>query len=177
MFFSVLCLLCLCARLFICALWSPAWKGLTSWLSFVVSNSEFVTFPLVRCGTWLYRFLIFAPLLTFTIYRHNTNKAVVACFGDGESRSARRKPLQYKLLWNIQNRKDMSKYKCRDIGLPDWMGVQNRQAAPGDGACLCCFRQEYFYDSLCKPMQEMWPPEWAHFGPRSIVWTNLVEVH
>ena len=34
---SVLCLLCLCARLFICALWSPAGKGLTSWLSFVVS--------------------------------------------------------------------------------------------------------------------------------------------
>ena len=31
------CLLCLCARLFICALWSPAGKGLTSWLSFVVS--------------------------------------------------------------------------------------------------------------------------------------------
>ena len=29
-FFSVLCLLCICARLFICALWSPAWKGLTS---------------------------------------------------------------------------------------------------------------------------------------------------
>ena len=36
-FYSVLCLLCLFARLFICALWSPAWKGLTSWLSFVVS--------------------------------------------------------------------------------------------------------------------------------------------
>ena len=33
-----------CARLFICALWSPAGKGLTSWLSFVVSNCEFVTF-------------------------------------------------------------------------------------------------------------------------------------
>ena len=33
MFFSVLCLLCLRARLFICALWSPAGKGLTSWLS------------------------------------------------------------------------------------------------------------------------------------------------
>ena len=59
----------LCARLFICALWSPAGKGLTSWLSLVVSNFEFVTFPLVswvRCGTWLYRFLIFAPLLTLT---------------------------------------------------------------------------------------------------------------
>ena len=31
-FFSVLCLLCLCVRLFICALWTPAWKGLTSHL-------------------------------------------------------------------------------------------------------------------------------------------------
>ena len=52
--YSVLRLLCLCARLFICAFWSPAGKGLTSWLSFVVSNCEFVTFPLVfwaRCGT------------------------------------------------------------------------------------------------------------------------------
>ena len=42
------------------------WKGLTSWLSFVVSNSEFVTFPFVswvRRGTWLYRLLLFAPLL------------------------------------------------------------------------------------------------------------------
>ena len=65
--FSVLCLLCLCRCLFICALWSPAGKGLTSWLSFVVSNCEFVTFQLVslvRCGTLLYPFLIFAPLLT-----------------------------------------------------------------------------------------------------------------
>ena len=69
-FFSVLRLLCLCARLFICALWSPAVKGLTSrsWLSFVVSYCEFVTLPLVslvRCDTYLYQFLIFASLLTF----------------------------------------------------------------------------------------------------------------
>ena len=28
LFFSVLCLLCLCARLFVCALWSPAGGGL-----------------------------------------------------------------------------------------------------------------------------------------------------
>ena len=51
--FSVLRLLCLCVRLFICALWSPAGKGLTSWLSFVVSYCEFVTFDRiswVRCG-------------------------------------------------------------------------------------------------------------------------------
>ena len=54
MFLFSLVLLCLCARLFICAFWSPAGKGLASWLSSVVSNSEFVTFPLVswvRCGT------------------------------------------------------------------------------------------------------------------------------
>ena len=50
--FFVLCLLCLCACLFICALWSPAGKGLTSWLSFVVPNFEFVTFLLVS----LFRF-------------------------------------------------------------------------------------------------------------------------
>ena len=43
-FCSVLCLLCLCTRMFICALWSPAGKGLNSWLSFVVSNCEFGTF-------------------------------------------------------------------------------------------------------------------------------------
>ena len=64
----ILRLLCLCAHLFTRALWSPVGKGLTSWLSFVVSNCAFVTFPLVsvvRCGTRLYRFLIFAPLLTF----------------------------------------------------------------------------------------------------------------
>ena len=64
----LLCLMfAMSARLFICALWSPAGKGLTSWLSFVVSNCEFVTFPLVSwvgCGTRLYRLLIFAPLLT-----------------------------------------------------------------------------------------------------------------
>ena len=52
--FSVLHLLCICARLIICALWSPAGKELISWLSFVVSYCEFDTFPLVswvRCGT------------------------------------------------------------------------------------------------------------------------------
>ena len=66
--FSVLCLLCICMRLFVFALCSPALKGLTSWPSFALSSCEFVTLPLVswvRCGSWLYRFLIFASLLTF----------------------------------------------------------------------------------------------------------------
>ena len=38
MFLFCLLLLRLCARLFVCALWSPAGKGLTSWRSFVVST-------------------------------------------------------------------------------------------------------------------------------------------
>ena len=54
MFFCLVFAMPLYAHLFICALWSPAGKGLTSWLSFVVSNYGFVTFTLVslvRCGT------------------------------------------------------------------------------------------------------------------------------
>ena len=44
---------CFCSRLFIDALWSPAGKGLTPWLSFMMSNCEIVNFQLiswVRCG-------------------------------------------------------------------------------------------------------------------------------
>ena len=32
------------SRLFIAALWSPDGRGLTSWLLFVMSNCDFVTF-------------------------------------------------------------------------------------------------------------------------------------
>ena len=43
------CYLCLVfvmlLRLFLAALWSPTWKGLTSWLLFVMFNCVFVTFP------------------------------------------------------------------------------------------------------------------------------------
>ena len=46
-----LCYLCLVfvihSRLFIAALWSPAGKGLASWLLSVIFNYVFVTFP---CG-------------------------------------------------------------------------------------------------------------------------------
>ena len=53
-FFCLVFVMPLCVCLIICALWSPAGKGLTFWLSFVVYNCEFVTFSLlswVRCGT------------------------------------------------------------------------------------------------------------------------------
>ena len=38
MFLFCLVFAVFCARLFICASWSPAGKGLASWLSFVVSS-------------------------------------------------------------------------------------------------------------------------------------------
>ena len=50
----------------------PAGKGLTSWLSFVVSNCEFVIFPLVswvQCGTWFDRFLILHLYLLLLVYK------------------------------------------------------------------------------------------------------------
>ena len=62
-------MLCFHARLFVYALWSPAGKGLASRLSFVMSNCDAVTFPLVswvRCGASLYQFLIFALFLTLS---------------------------------------------------------------------------------------------------------------
>ena len=68
---SYLCLVfVMLSRLFIAALWSPAGKGLTSWLSFVMFNcvlsfSHVVSW--VRCGTRLSLFLIFAAFLTVSL--------------------------------------------------------------------------------------------------------------
>ena len=72
---SALFLLCFCARLFLDALWSPAGKGLTSWLSFVMSNCEVVFshwYP--RSGLVLNCIdsLIFAIFLTFLIHMIQT---------------------------------------------------------------------------------------------------------
>ena len=39
------CVLLFIDALFIDALWSPAWKGLTSWLSFVMSKCKVVILP------------------------------------------------------------------------------------------------------------------------------------
>ena len=66
-FFSVLCLLPLCSSVYMCHVVTCWERADLFWLSFLVSNCEFVTFPLVswvKCGTGLHRFLIFAPLLT-----------------------------------------------------------------------------------------------------------------
>ena len=79
-YFCLVFVVLLCTSVYWCLdkLWSPAGKELTSWLSFLMSNCEVVTFPLVswvrshRCGAWLYWFLIFALFLTLkkTVYQY-----------------------------------------------------------------------------------------------------------
>ena len=54
----------------------------------------------------------------------NTNKTVVTCFGGGESRPVPGEKTQQAGL----NHEDLTKHKCRNIGLTDWMGVPCRQA-------------------------------------------------
>ena len=66
-FCSVLCLLCLCARLFICALWSPAGKGLTSWLLFVVSTVS-CHFPIGILSQVWYLIVSIPDLCTLTYF-------------------------------------------------------------------------------------------------------------
>ena len=72
-----LCYLCLVfamlSRLFIAALWSPAWKGVTSWLLFVMLTcilSLSLVVSWVRCGASLYRLLIFAAFFTLLELRN-----------------------------------------------------------------------------------------------------------
>ena len=83
-FVDHLCYLCLVfvmlLRRFFAALWSPAGKGLTSWLLFVclivfLSISHMVSW--VMCRTWLYWFLIFATFLTFIVAAYDISSPKV----------------------------------------------------------------------------------------------------
>ena len=67
--FSVLCLLCLCVRLFIRAVLSSAGKGLTSWLSFMVYNCDFFYhFPIGILGQVWYLVVSIPDLCTLTYF-------------------------------------------------------------------------------------------------------------
>ena len=78
LFYFCLVLLCFYARLFVDALWSPAERGLTSRLSFVISDCDDVTFLLVswvRRGAWLYQF---CPLSYYTYIILHIHKSCFA---------------------------------------------------------------------------------------------------
>ena len=70
MFLFCLVFAMFCARLFICALWSPAGKGLTSWLSCVVSSVS-LSHPIDILGQVWY-LIVSIPdlcnLITFSVY-------------------------------------------------------------------------------------------------------------
>ena len=56
------------SRLLIAALWAPAGKGLTSWLSFVVLNCVFVTFPLGILGQVWYLIVLIPDLCPLSYF-------------------------------------------------------------------------------------------------------------
>ena len=64
--FSVLWLLCLYVRLFICALWSPAGKELTSWLGLWCLTVSF-HFPIGILGQVWYLILSIPDLCIVTL--------------------------------------------------------------------------------------------------------------
>ena len=68
-----LCYLCfvfvMFSRLFIAALLSPAGKGLTSWLLFVRSNCDFVTFPSGILGQVWYLIVLIPDLCRLSFYK------------------------------------------------------------------------------------------------------------
>ena len=68
-----LCYLCLVfamlSRLFIAALWSPAWKGVTSWLLFVMFNCVFVTLPCGILGQVRYLIVSIADLFHISYFK------------------------------------------------------------------------------------------------------------
>ena len=81
--FCYLCFFIILSCLFLAALWSPAVKGLTSWLScvwcFLVFLSLSHMVSQVSYGTWLYWFLIFA-FFTFIISASSMSCRIVLTF-------------------------------------------------------------------------------------------------
>ena len=56
------------SHLFIAALWSPPGKGLTSWLLFVKSYCDFVTFPCGILGQVWYLIVLIPDLCHLSYY-------------------------------------------------------------------------------------------------------------
>ena len=56
------------SRLFIAALWSPTGNGLTSWLLFVTSNCDSVTFPCGILGQVWYLIVLIPDLCCLSYY-------------------------------------------------------------------------------------------------------------
>ena len=69
-----LVLLCFRARLFVDALWSPAGKELTSWLSFVMSSCLIVTLPL--SNWYLGSGVVLSSVQIFSVFVYPVSTAI-----------------------------------------------------------------------------------------------------
>ena len=74
MFFSVLCLLCLCARLFICALWSPAGKGLIFAPLLTLRNLQTHTVNYLLQKLYDVKSILFFSSTKIQYYSHHVSK-------------------------------------------------------------------------------------------------------
>ena len=76
--FSVLCLMCICERLFVCALWSPAGKGLL--LALVCGVQLWVCpFPIGILGQVWYLIVLIPDLCTLTYFVCSLPKQQAYC--------------------------------------------------------------------------------------------------
>ena len=70
---------CVChAFEFVAALWSPAGKGLTSWLLFVMFNCVFVTFPCGILGQVWYLIVSIPDLCLLSYLERKTQKSILS---------------------------------------------------------------------------------------------------
>ena len=67
------------SRLFIAALWSPAGKELTSWLLFVMSMCDFVTFPCGNLGQVWYLIVLIPDLCRLSNFVYHATVCMPGC--------------------------------------------------------------------------------------------------
>ena len=69
------------SRLFIAALWSPAWKGLTSWISFLMFNCVFVIFPCGILGQVWYLIVSISELRHLSSFEYSLGIEIFSRYG------------------------------------------------------------------------------------------------
>ena len=100
------------SHLFIAALWTPAGKGLTSWLLFVMSNCDFVTCQCgILCQVW-YLILLIPDLCFDTEVIVETNVVVfllktIVSFHSGN--------IKMEHLYNYYKTHIWFPFKCRNV--------------------------------------------------------------
>ena len=104
------------SRLFIAALWSPVGEGLTSWLSFVMFNCVFVTFPCGILGQVWY-LIVSIPDLCHPYYFKTAKNIFLRTKTDDDRISF----VKMRTKYNHIKRKAKSKFKgCEGKKISTW---------------------------------------------------------